>query len=890
MAKSSADGATLFLTFTGHGFGGDSDFFLMATDSSTEDPDSVFPVGGTFQELLTEHSGLDGLVLVLDACESRHALVRLGETLRDIARVTGQRFEVLVSAGFGRAYGCESTLALAGLVRDGTGPRNRFVTAESALPLLRERCPAQHPDHQVFDRGSDVAYSDASLWLSLNAARARTGDDQLADLLTWYRPTAQTDAVLGQLDSSRVVAVTAPAGQGKSTLVAALVHGATGTAGNAPARPDTVAMATATTTPQVLADHLAAGLGRLPEFPDAARTFQQRTSEAEMLGLDALHSQVLGPLVHLARPVVLVVDGLDQLSATAREPVMAALDAVAEDGRLRHVSLIVTARSGTRLPRGAAELPLGAASRDELAAYLAIRSLPSALHASILDHADGNWLVARAYADVAEGLDSAEDLPTSLGNAFDRAIDAAKARPDEEDVLLDAVVTVLAAAGSRPVLPVSVLMDAVHALAGRRPERHVHDVLVRLRGLLVRADAGTPQERIGLFHARLAEHLTNESDQDDDPDEGAGAAGLPPSRRIHVGDGHGALADVLKASVGHGTNDHGSQPFDYTLASEPEHLWNGGRAKAVLHSLLCRTAIRPADNLARWEAWLPRLTDEFGPAGEESLSARYEVCRWIAESGRTAVALGMTQQLVSDCERTLGSRHTLTLSARHDLIRWDGGHDPAALLPRAEALERDTLAVHGPVHADTLGVLQTIAWLEGETDPGRGRRALEQLLPRATSIMGAYDERVFTIRLNITYRLHQEGLKDAARTALAELLADMTSRRPAHSRPVVIARSNLITITAECGMLEEALALSVEHVTALEQIYGDDHPDTLTVRGNHLSFLIQADRGAEADPLLRRLIEDQQRVLGDEHPATAISRRLLDLLGQLTSLRKGGTI
>ncbi|MEU3891841.1 tetratricopeptide repeat protein [Streptomyces sp. NPDC029041] len=873
VARASADGATLFVAFTGHGFATASDFHLMTRKSSVGKPESAYALGKSFTDLLLEHPHLDGLVLVLDACESGHVLTVLGDVFKDIARSTGKRFEVLVSTGTGAAFACAFTAALARLMRSGTGTPRAFLTAHSALPLLCGQLRAQHPSHRVYDRGTEVSYNDPSLWLALNASRARRGIEQLADLLTWYRPTSGADTLAGQLDGHRAVAVTAPAGQGKSAFVASQA-----------AQHDAVAVVTAATTPETLAEELARDLRRLPGFPAAVSTFRQTTPDAALAGLDALHAQVLGPLALLGQPVRVVVDGLDQLSATAHDPVLAGLDDLASDPRLEHVSLLVTARTGTRLPHGAREFALGTATRAELASYLTERGVPPHLHATILDRADGNWLAARTYADVAGALETADDLPSSLGAAFDRSLDAARTRPDRGDPLLDAVLTVLAAAGPGPVLPMSLLMEAVRLLAGPEPAHLVRDVLVRLQGLLVRSAAGTDEELVGFFHALLVEHLTSGDDLDlfedlmGPPEPDGTEEPLPPSRRVRVTDGHGALADVLHARVPHQTQGHGTQPFDYALAAEPEHLWRAGRQKAVLHGLQCRTAARPADNLARWSAWLPRLTDAFGERSAESLTARHQLSGCTEATGRPAEALALARRLADDCRAALGPRHTATLAVRHDLIRWDDGGDLDERLEQAHALVSDVQQVHGPAHADTLGAQQTVAWLIGTRDPALGRTYLEEMLPTATRVLGAGDARVLLLRLNITYRLKQEGRQEEARSALAELVPEMAARLPAHDRHVLTARANLVELTAECGRHEEALAQSAELVSAMERVYGDEHPDVLTVRSNYAVHLLRAHRRSEALALLRQVANDQTRVLGPTHTITLATRAFLNRL------------
>ena len=86
--------------------------------------------------------------------------------------------------------------------------------------------------------------------------------------------------------------------------------------------------------------------------------------------------------------------------------------------------------------------------------------------------------------------------------------------------------------------------------------------------------------------------------------------------------------------------------------------------------------------------------------------------------------------------------------------------------------------------------------------------------------------------------------------------------------------SSTLWHAAELGAPQAVIALSgaVDH---LGKILGDDHPHTLTSRGNLAGAYRAAGRLGEAIPLFEGVLADSARVLGDNHPHTLTSRNNL---------------
>jgi hypothetical protein len=62
-----------------------------------------------------------------------------------------------------------------------------------------------------------------------------------------------------------------------------------------------------------------------------------------------------------------------------------------------------------------------------------------------------------------------------------------------------------------------------------------------------------------------------------------------------------------------------------------------------------------------------------------------------------------------------------------------------------------------------------------------------------------------------------------------------------------------------------------------KRLLGDEHPDTLTARGNLAVSYRRAGRTDEAIGLLERVVADSKRLLGDEHSNTLTARQTLSV-------------
>jgi tetratricopeptide (TPR) repeat protein len=91
-------------------------------------------------------------------------------------------------------------------------------------------------------------------------------------------------------------------------------------------------------------------------------------------------------------------------------------------------------------------------------------------------------------------------------------------------------------------------------------------------------------------------------------------------------------------------------------------------------------------------------------------------------------------------------------------------------------------------------------------------------------------------------------------------------------------RGNLALVLHDLGQLDEAEAENRAVMEARELVLGPDHPDTLTSRGNLALVLRDLGRLTEARAEIRAVAAARRRVLGPDHPDSLASRNNLALV------------
>ena len=269
---------------------------------------------------------------------------------------------------------------------------------------------------------------------------------------------------------------------------------------------DAAAFLDQASTMQTVSDQLVVQLNnRLTGFREAAEQVAADLTDEARARIDSFELTVVRPLQRCRQPgrrVNLLIDGFDQPEEGTRALLAYAIRTLTAPSRpeLDHVRVIVAARGGTS---GDPDLaPLGQARRialnpptaDELIMALRARfnSPDTADLARLVEHTDdGGWLIARLLGEIND----LRMIPTVLDAVVWARLDQAvvDSAPDGEALL--AVLSLLLAAGTGPLLPLTLVRRALPFLGSPRSDRQVREILVRLGALTVRTSRRAKRTR-----------------------------------------------------------------------------------------------------------------------------------------------------------------------------------------------------------------------------------------------------------------------------------------------------------------------------------------------------------------------------------------------------------
>jgi Tetratricopeptide repeat/NACHT domain len=864
--RASKDEATLIFAFIGHGVSVDEDFYLLATDASTTPTaQSAIHLVQLIKEQHREHSFVDGLIVLLDACFA--GLAAIDAAAQWVGGLHGTlRFEMLTAvADRPAADGCFSR-SLTRTIRTGiANVPSEYLRCEKLKPVIESLCPNQTPHLPTWD-------SDDGLYLAKNVARFSINDSwirtraavEVERLLWCFQPTMQLDQLVATTDAKRYVALTGLAGSGKSALAAALVRPALA-GGNVPEGfvQAIFFISEGITSGDVARDLSLQLSSAVPGFAQAQNKFRSQIKPEELVQLDSLQQEVLRPLLLLdtSHPVRIVLDGLDRLSPGSALPVNLLVEVLATDPRLPKIKLLVTSRPDTHLPAAPETIEMGRPDDRLIGLYLEQRGVPARFQQTIIHNARGNWLVARLLADLASTGDSAfgATLPDSLTEIYRGVLRRAAGTDRRWRDELRPVLSVLAAAGVGPVLPIQLLCAASKTLGGPSGTTRVRDVLVDLRGFVVRGKPGTDDEHVGVFHQTFAEYLL-------DPEAGEFGS---EAREAHT-----AILEAIAELAPIVEHNMFSPLQRYSSAAEAEHFWAVGRYFEAMASLAMRASDIPAENLERWKSWFERASIALGPENEYTLATRNNIASWTGRTGKRDEALRLFRELLPDQTRTLGSDHPSTLLTRNNIANWTaetGSWNEA--LRSFQGLLPDEVRVLGNDHPDTLRTRNNIAGWVGETGDGReALRLFRQLLPDRERVLGPNHPDTLITRNNVAAWTGRTGDPHEALRLFRELLTVRERVLGLNHPETLMTRKDIAIWIGAIGDGQEALRLLEQVFPDQDRVLGSNHPDTLLTRASIAFWIGQLGNGPEALRLFRQLLVDQETVLGHNHPDVLATR------------------
>ncbi|AFU03350.1 Nephrocystin-3 [Nocardia brasiliensis] len=854
--------ASLLVAFIGHGIStGAEDFYLLAHDSPAQ-PDSRTAVHLTqaIRERLNR-SALDGLVVLIDACEADQGVQGAARRWTDLLARSAGRVELLVASDDAPAYnGCFTKTMLA-TFDEGLALRGENLLPSDLVDPIAANCVRQRPQHLSYTMGNQSAESggDPGLWLVPNTARRRdalTGRPAAGFVDHLTRNLQLTGVIRERLTAiiesggHRLRAVVGPPAAGKSTLMALLIRPTI--VDSLPIAPEYVTAAiflTMNSSVDSVADELSAQLRtRLAGFAAAAH-------EASKLAMrqgpkpDVFDLLVSRPLAHTAAPgrrVVIVFDGLDQPEEGHREPLIDAIANLTGDQQFAHVRVVVSIRAGTGVEDVPAlahmhRITLPEPSARDIADILRreTRAKPDRYHnevwirwidallaetpSEVLSSAHavaGGWLLARLLIEVdatitPAAVDAGIGLETLVVQRVADAIAAA------DPALRDAVgplLGLLVAAETGPVLPIELLAAAMTCLGATLTIAQIRDLVAGLGVLVSRSRPGTAAEELGVTHGVLLPVLSREM----------------RSLGTELDAAHRAILTAITANSTPRT-------VQYAHAAAVRHFLATGDASGAVSYLESTSGSNALLSRNTWATWLPSWRTAVGDEHPATLAARYNLAFWQAENHGIAKQLAQrrrrrpdydqplrplpraieedsdlsaiaaeVEQLLHDQIRVSGADHPLTLATRrlHAECRGRLGHRADAATDLEQVLA-DQLRILGADHLDTLETRRALSRCWGVAGfPARATRELAELLDDRRRVLGDDDDEARRIRCEMLVWLYRSGDVDGVIEVLAQLRTDP-------SVPINPARAR---DTPQLTWLDHLMGGSSEPADAFQQI------------------------------------------------------------------------
>ncbi|WP_067833872.1 tetratricopeptide repeat protein [Nocardia lijiangensis] len=880
--------ATLLIAFIGHGFTDDDDFYLLARDSELPlDFDTGLSLVHVVATLLKQTKSLDGLIVLVDACEAATGVTGAGDRWVKLMEKSSGRMELLVASDQGNAYDGCFTRTMLRTFDSGLGARGTNLLCGDLYPEINAACEWQNPRHLTFN-GARVQRGDLGLWLVPNRARRRdavTGRPVagLVDhLLYSVSPTMTVQEILAAMVESggdRLQALVGPAGSGKSTIMALLVRPALIPAlgGVTPEFVSAAVFLDLTSSVETMIAELTAQL-------DTRFGGEFRSARAAVLAEVTDHDRVtefeiavVRPLQRLRAPgrrIRLLVDGLDQPEEAGRDGIVTAVATLSTDERLPHVRVIVGIRSGTEVENRpelahARVFALRPPSLAEvLAGFVAVDSvLPAALASAMAglteDTTGGGWLIPRLVTEIDWTLDP--DQTMDLIGLVEHRFHTTARRPGYAAVC-GPLVTLLAAVGVGPVAPLRLVADALGALGTATPLTHLHDLVVDLGILVARGNPGQRNEKVGLAHLAFTAPLT------------AAVGGAEAVRAAHA-----VLADLLAPAAGQESAPE-QDIAAYALAAAPRHLLASGnpaRALEFLDRLDARR--RPIDNRASWAGWLAAFEEALPPDNTYRLAARSRLARWTGDAGDPHGARDLYAELAGYCTRVFGPEHQETIAAQLQLAHWIGelGYPDQAVAIMTELLPSQ-LAITEPEHPDTLRIRADLGFWTGQTGDITGARdQYTQFLPVLERVLGPTHVDVLRSRDQYARWVGEDGDPDTALQILTEAVPVFVQvLGPEHS-DTLWAKLNLAWWMGSCGNLSGAIELNTEVALDRERISGPEHPATLVTKANLAYWLAMGGKYKTALDVAAPLLEIRLRLYdSDNYETLLLEENLADYTGR----------
>ena len=261
----------------------------------------------------------------------------------------------------------------------------------------------------------------------------------------------------------------------------------------------------------------------------------------------------------------------------------------------------------------------------------------------------------------------------------------------------------------------------------------------------------------------------------------------------------------------------------------------------------------------------------------EKLNTEVEKLR---QAGKYDQGLPLAQQAVEQCEKRLGSNHSLLVQSLNTLglFYYSKGdyHSAEASFQRSLAICEKTL---GPDHPEMASILDNRAKLYQERgDYQQAERLYQRSLAIYEKTFGPTHFEVATILNNLALLYQTKGNYQQARPLYQRSLAIYEkSLGPTHLN-VAYALNNLAALDQATGGYRQAEPLYQRALAIFEKALGVNHPETAQCLNNLATLYVEKGDYQQAEQMYQRALATREQVFGPNHPRVADSLNTLAFL------------
>jgi tetratricopeptide (TPR) repeat protein len=284
----------------------------------------------------------------------------------------------------------------------------------------------------------------------------------------------------------------------------------------------------------------------------------------------------------------------------------------------------------------------------------------------------------------------------------------------------------------------------------------------------------------------------------------------------------------------------------------------------------------PIHTLSAAQDLLADCERTLGPDHPDTLVVQHNLAAAYRLAGMLNESMGLYERTLSARERMLGPDHrdTLTTQARLALSYREAGRLADAInLYERNLAERERIL--GPNHPDTLTTLADLATAYLDAGKPEAISLFERTLTGLEDTLGKDHLRALTSRNNLAGAYQLAGRVTEAVPLFETTLIDRQRILGEEHPDTLVARLNLAGAYRAIGKIDDAALQCERTVKDCERILGVDHPNTLASRDTLADIYEDIGEIGKTIPLRERTLADCERILGSDHPYTLLSRNKL---------------